>query len=90
MRAVIGLVIVLIVAAVLAPVVYYGTTDPCRMLAQEMAADAYKPMAKTLGGDPNDVPDSVERPMRLITSQMSGRECSEKLWDRWFGSGGNS
>ena len=90
MRAVLGLIVILVVAAVLAPLLYYGTADPCRMLAREMAADAYKPMAKTLGGDPDDVPESVERPMRLITSQMSGRECSEELWDRWFGSGGNS
>ena len=90
MRIAIGLIVILIVAAVAAPVLYYGTTDPCRMLAQKMAADAYKPMASTLGGDPDDVPESVERPMRLITSQMSGRECSEELWDRWFGAGGSS
>jgi len=90
MRAIIGLIVILIVAAILAPVVYYGTADPCRMLAQEMAAETYKPMAKTFGGNPDEVPDSVERSMRLVTSQMSGRECTKKLWDRWFGSGENS
>ena len=90
MRAVIGLIAILIVAALLAPILYYGTADPCRMLAQEMAADTYGPMAKTLGGDPEDVPEGVVRSMRLVTSQMSGRECSEKLWGRWFGSEGNS
>ena len=90
MRAVIGLIAVLVVAALLAPVVYYGTADPCRMLAQEMAADTYGQVAKTLGGDPDDVPDSVVRSMRLVTSQMTGRECTGKLWDRWFGSEGNS
>lgn len=90
MRIAIGFIFILVVAAISAPVIYYGTTDPCRMLAQEMAADAYKPMASALGGDPNNVPESVERPMRLITSQMSGRECSEELWGRWFSSDENS
>ena len=90
MRTVIGLVVILIVGAVLAPVTYYGTTDPCRMLAQDMAADTCKPVAKTLGGNPDEVPESVVRSMRLITSQMSGQECTKKLWSRWFGDGENS
>jgi hypothetical protein len=48
----------------------YGTLDPCRALAQEMADD-------TLGG-------IAERPMRLLTSQYSTNECVEDLWERWI------
>ncbi len=47
----------------------YGTLDPCRALATEMAGD-------TLGG-------IAERPMRMLTSQYTSRECTESLWERW-------
>ena len=47
----------------------YSTLDPCRALAQEMADD-------TLGS-------IAERPMRLVTSQMTSRECVDGLWERW-------
>jgi hypothetical protein len=84
-RLIIGLIVAIVVVAVVAPVVYYGTTDPCRMLAKDMASDAYGQLAELTGSDPGEVPESVERTMRLVTSQMTSRSCAEKLWDSWTG-----
>lgn len=83
MRALLGLILLALVAIVVIPVVYYGTADPCRMLAADMAHEAYGPLAEMVGKDPDDVPESMEASMRLVTSQMSGRSCAEKLWERW-------
>ena len=37
MRLIIGLVALIVVVAIAAPIVHYGTMDPCRMLAQDIA-----------------------------------------------------
>ncbi len=69
MRTLISMIALIVLAA--GGVFYgnYGTLDPCRALAQEMADD-------TLG-------DIAERPMRLLTSQYTTNECIEGLWERW-------
>ncbi|MGB5092714.1 MAG: hypothetical protein WBN97_05325 [Parvibaculum sp.] len=85
MRMILGLIVLALIAVVIAPVVYYRTTDACRMLSQEMALEAYQPMAELLGTDPKDVPDAVERSMRLITSQYDTGTCLGKLKDIWLG-----
>lgn len=63
--------------------VYYGTLDPCRMLAHEMARDTLAPVAEIFGQDPAEVPEGVERSMRMITSQYSANTCVRKLWGYW-------
>ncbi len=83
MRAILGLILLVLIVAVGLPVVYYGEVDPCRMLAKDMAHEAYGPLAELVGNDPDDVPASMESSMRLVTSQMTARECTEALWDRW-------
>ena len=83
MRLILGLIVLALIAAIAAPAVYYGEVDPCRMLAKDMAHEAYGPLAELVGNDPNDVPSSMESSMRLVTSQMSGRECADALWERW-------
>lgn len=83
MRLIFGLIVLALIAAVAVPAVYYGEVDPCRMLAKDMAREAYGPLAELVGNDPNDVPASMESSMRLVTSQMSGRECADTLWERW-------
>ena len=83
MRLILGLIVLALIAVIALPVVYYREVDPCRMLAKDMAREAYGPLAELVGNDPNDVPASMESSMRLVTSQMSGRECVDALWDRW-------
>ena len=82
MRVISGLILLLALAAAI-PAVYYGEVDPCRMLAKDMAHEAYGPLAGLVGNDPDEVPDAMVSSMRLVTSQMSARECSGKLWERW-------
>jgi len=82
MRIILGLILLVVIAAAI-PVVYYGEVDPCRMLAKDMAHEAYGPLADLVGNDPDEVPEAMESSMRLVTSQMSARECSDKLWERW-------
>lgn len=82
MRLILGLILLAAILAAL-PVVYYGETDPCRMLARDMAHEAYGPLADLMGNDPDEVPDAMVGTMRLVTSQMSARECAGRLWDRW-------
>ncbi|MBA4209623.1 MAG: hypothetical protein C0454_08845 [Parvibaculum sp.] len=85
MRLILGLILLALAAAAAFPVLYYGEVDPCRMLAKDMAHEAYGPLAELVGKDPDDVPSSMESSMRLVTSQMTARECTEALWDRWSG-----
>jgi len=82
MRLILGLILLVAIAAAI-PVVYYGEVDPCRMLAKDMAHEAYGPLADLVGNDPDEVPEAMESSMRLVTSQMSARECSDNLWERW-------
>lgn len=82
---ILGLIVLFAIAIVVTPVVYYRTTDACRMLSQELAIEAYKPMAELLGTNPKDVPDAVERSMRLVTSQYDTGTCVSKLKDIWLG-----
>ncbi|MDZ4380420.1 MAG: hypothetical protein U0942_03680 [Parvibaculum sp.] len=82
MRLILGLILLVAIAAAV-PAVYYGEVDPCRMLARDMAHEAYGPLAGLVGNDPDEVPDAMVSSMRLVTSQMSARECSGKLWERW-------
>lgn len=85
MRIILGLIL-LVAIAVAIPVVYYGEVDPCRMLAKDMAHEAYGPLADLVGNDPDKVPEAMENSMRLVTSQMTARECTDKLWERWTSS----
>lgn len=82
MRIILGLILLVAIAAAI-PVVYYGEVDPCRMLAKDMAHEAYGPLADLVGNDPDEVPEAMVSSMRLVTSQMTARECSDKLWERW-------
>ena len=83
MRVLFLSLVLICVAGAGAALVQYGTVDPCRMLAQEMARDTLGPVARALGNDPDEVPESAERSMRLITSQYSAQTCAKKLWGRW-------
>lgn len=83
MRLILGAIFLVVIAVIALPVIYYGEADPCRMLAKDMAHEAYGPIAELVGNDPDDVPSSMESSMRLVTSQMSGRECTDALWERW-------
>lgn len=69
MRTLISMIALIVLAAGGVFYANYGTLDPCRALAQEMADD-------TLG-------DIAERPMRMLTSQYTTNECIEGLWERW-------
>ena len=73
MRVILGLVLLAVIVLSI-PVVYYGEVDPCRMLARDMAHEAYGPLAELVGNDPDEVPPAMENSMRLVTSQMTARE----------------
>ena len=83
MRLILGAIFLVVIAVIALPVIYYGEADPCRMLAKDMAHEAYGPIAELVGNDPDDVPSSMESSMRLVTSQMYCRECTDALWERW-------
>lgn len=57
---------------------YYGSPDPCRMLATERAGEANE----QLGLEENETVESV---IRLGTSQMSTQECAQELFELWTG-----
>src|SRR5690606_27250542 len=83
MRFILGLIVIAIVAVIAFHVIWYGVVDSCRMLVKEMAHESYGRLAELGCNDPDDVPSSMESSMRLVTSQMGGRECVDALRDRW-------
>lgn len=84
-RIIPGLIVLIAALALAVPFVHYGTLDPCRMLARDMAHDMYAPLARAAGTEPGDIPEAVERSTRLLTSQYSQGTCLTRLKDRWFG-----
>ncbi|MGB3808926.1 MAG: hypothetical protein WA943_02455 [Parvibaculum sp.] len=85
MRMILGLIVLLIAVAIIVPVVKYGTVDPCRMLAKDIADEGYAKLANAMGAEPGKTPEAAEAMGRMMTSQYSQRECMMKLKDRWFG-----
>jgi hypothetical protein len=85
MRLVVGLIVVAIVVVVVVPVVRYGTVDPCRMLAKDLADDGYRRLANSVGAEPGKTPEAAEALGRMMVSQYSQGECVMKLKDRWLG-----
>ncbi|MES1991036.1 MAG: hypothetical protein V4441_08805 [Pseudomonadota bacterium] len=85
MRTVIGLIVLVLAVLTGLTVWHYGTLDPCRMLAQDLADDGYGQVAKAMGMEPGETPDSALAMARMVTSQYTQSECVWKLRDRWFG-----
>lgn len=85
MRIVLGLIVVLVVLLIATPLLRYGTLDPCRILAKDMARDAYSQMARAVGAEPGETPQAAENMARMMTSQYSEGECVSRLKDRWLG-----
>ncbi|KAB7741640.1 hypothetical protein F2P47_04350 [Parvibaculum sedimenti] len=85
MRIILGLIIVLLIAAIGTPLVRYGTLDPCRILAKDLARESYSKVAKAMGVEPGETPEAAESLARAMTSQYSEGECVSRLKDRWFG-----
>ncbi|HEX7777448.1 MAG TPA: hypothetical protein VF449_13065 [Parvibaculum sp.] len=87
MRIILGLIVLFVVLAIATPIVKYGTTDPCRMLAKDMAHEGYAKVANAVGADPDKTPEAAESMARMMTSQYSEGTCMSKLKDRWLGIG---
>lgn len=87
MRFILGLIVLFAVLIVATPVIKYGTTDPCRMLAKDMAHEGYAKVANAVGADPDKTPEAAESMARMVTSQYSEGTCISKLKDRWLGIG---
>jgi hypothetical protein len=85
MRVVLGLVATLIALIVIVPAIRYGTLDPCRMLAKDMADESYARLAGVIGATPGKTPEAAETMGRMATSQYSQGECIMRLKDRWLG-----
>jgi hypothetical protein len=84
MRVIIGLIVLILVALVAAPIIRYGTADPCRMLAKDMADESYGQLADVIGADKSKTPESAYAMARMMTSQYSQTECVMQLKDRWL------
>jgi len=87
MRIILGLIVALVLLVVVLPFARYGTLDPCRILAKDMARDAYTKMAEAVGTEPGKTPEAAESMARVVTSQYSEGQCVSKLKDRWLGLG---
>lgn len=85
MRIILGLIGILVSAAVVWPLASYGTLDPCRILAKEMARDTYEQVAKAVGAEPGETPEAAESMARMVTSRYSEGQCLSRLKDRWLG-----
>lgn len=61
---------------------YYGSPEPCRMLAQERAYQA----ADAMGVDRSEVDSEglIGQVGRMSTSNMTTGECVDELWRAWF------
>ena len=84
MKSIIFALIILIAVALGGALYVYGTVDPCRMLAKDMARDSVGPVAEAFGGSRDDLPEGVEQMMRALTSQYDTTTCATKLWDGWL------
>lgn len=84
MKSIVFVLAILVAAALGGALYVYGTVDPCRMLAQDMARDSVGPLAEAFGGSRDDLPEGVEKMMRALTSQYDTSTCASKLWDGWF------
>ena len=85
MRSIPGLIALVIIVAIGAMFFHYGTVDPCRMLAKDMADDGYAQIAKAMGMEPGETPESAQSMARMVTSQYTQKECVMELKDRWLG-----
>ncbi len=85
MRIILGLIVILVAALFVWPLVSYGTLDPCRILAKDMARDTYEQMANAVGAEPGKTPEAAESMARMVTSQYSEGRCLSRLKDRWLG-----
>ena len=84
MKSIVFALVILAATAVGGALYVYGTVDPCRMLAQDMARDSVGPVAEAFGGSRDDLPEGVEQMMRALTSQYDTSTCARKLWAGWF------
>lgn len=62
--------------------IYYGSPEPCRMLAQERTYQA----ADAMGVDRSEVSsnDLIGQVGRMSTSNMTTGACVDELWRAWF------
>ncbi|MGV8996351.1 MAG: hypothetical protein ACOH12_05345 [Parvibaculaceae bacterium] len=85
MRSILSIAVLAVVVAFGLIFFHYGTVDPCRMLAKDMADDGYGQVAKAMGMEPGDTPESAFAMARMVTSQYSQKDCVMQLKDRWLG-----
>ncbi|MDO8289764.1 MAG: hypothetical protein Q7T44_11145 [Parvibaculum sp.] len=85
MRFIFGSVLLVVIVAVGTILFQYGTLDPCRMLAQDLADEGYGQIASVIGVEPGETPESAHSMARMMTSQYTQKECMTKLKDRWLG-----
>jgi deoxycytidylate deaminase len=84
MRLIFGLIALILIVLVAAPVIRYGTADPCRMLAQDIADESYGQIADVLGVEKSETPEGAKAMARMMTSNHTQSECVSQLSDRWW------
>ena len=84
MAARVALIILLILIALFAGIsIYYGSPDPCRMLAKEVAWDEARERERLTGIKWTGLDEFMERWIRAQASQMSTGECTTELFSEW-------
>jgi len=63
---------------------YYGSPDPCRMLAAELAKEDAAALEETFGISREKTEDRIDVIYRTVTVQMETGECTTRLWDAWW------
>ena len=85
MRYVFGLIPLALAVLIGVTVWHYGTVDPCRMLAKDLADEGYGQIATAMGMEPGETPESANAMARMVTSQYTQKQCVMELKDRWLG-----
>lgn len=85
MRFIFSSIALIVIVAVGVVFFRYGTVDPCRMLAKDLADDGYGQIAAAMGVKPGETPESALSMARMVTSQYTQKECVTELKDRWLG-----
>ena len=83
MARVLLVILLILIAAFVGISIYYGSPDPCRMLAKEVAWDEAREREELTGIKWEGLDEFMERWIRAQASQMSTGECTQELLAEW-------
>ncbi len=83
MARVLLVILLLLIAVFVGISVYYGSPDPCRMLATEIARDEARIREEEFGIRWDGFDDFREAWLRAEAAQLDTGECTMLLFDEW-------